>query len=514
MKWEVPDIHLEICDFMEHRGRKAVLRIFRGAAKSTIYALYQAWKLREDPTWLFIDRAADGTLAMKLSADTKNVLLKHPFCKGMTKGKLGVEKFNVVGHTDGRNASVTAYGILSNPTGSRANEICNDDPEVPKNIKTPEAREILRVRLAEEIHILVPGGNIFYIGTPHTHNSLYDEKIANGYEHLTIPLFRHNVRHAGDNKKVKFSFDFKVTDLSDFYVMVGRRCLDMDEYTVGAGMITLQSPPDHEVVVDLYTGNVWPKRFDRAEINFKREECATQNEWDSQYLLQAKPIHDVRLNPDHIMLYDEKPVIREANGEIAMTINGVQIINSRACWDCSLGKADSDESVFSVIFTDAQGRLYWEVLDVLKGDVFEQCRMIRERVGEYQIPGVTIKTSGIGGFLPSILRKEFAQNRVRCGISEETESVNKANRILSAYEPPISGRFLYANRRVMEGGLKEQMRDWQPIKANQADDKLDAGAGCISNLPVTIGKIVMENRQEDKGFRDWRPGGGSYDIQI
>lgn len=514
MGWEVPDFHLRICLFLEKRGRRAVLRVFRGAAKSTLVALYQAWKLREDPQWRFIDRAADDSTAIMLSADTKNVLLKHPACKGMTKGKLGVEKFNVVDNLDARNASVKAHGILSNVTGSRANEMVNDDTEVPKNIKTPETRESLRLKLGDETHILVPGGNILYIGTPHTHNSLYDEKIDEGYEHLTIPLFSNNTRHPGDGERVEFTFDFKVCDLNDLYVMVGRKCLDLSEYKVGAGIITLQTPPEHEVVVDIYGGNVWPKRFNRAEINFKREECKTQNEWDSQYLLMAKPIHKVRLNPDHIMPYDSAPEIIEANGAVSMTINGIQIVNSRACWDCSLGKKDSDESIFSVIFTDGMGRLYWEVLDVLKGDVFRQCKQIRERVEEYQIPGVTIKTAGIGGFLPPVLRKELSENRVRCGISEEVETINKANRILSAFEPPLSGRFLYANRRVLDGGLKEQMRDWKPISSSQPDDKLDAGAGCIQNLPVTIGKLVAEHRQPDRPFRDWRPHSGSFDIEL
>ena len=51
----------------------------------------------------------------------------------------------------------------------------NDDVEVPRNIKTPEAREALRYRLGEQTHILVPGGSKLYVGTPHTHDSLYDE---------------------------------------------------------------------------------------------------------------------------------------------------------------------------------------------------------------------------------------------------------------------------------------------------------------------------------------------------
>src|SRR3990172_12528694 len=102
-QWQVPDFHLAICDWLERRGRTAVLKVFRGGAKSTILALYQAWKLRDDPKWRFIDRSADDGTATKLSADTKNILMHHPLCGGMIKGKLGVERFSIIGNPDIRN---------------------------------------------------------------------------------------------------------------------------------------------------------------------------------------------------------------------------------------------------------------------------------------------------------------------------------------------------------------------------------------------------------------------------
>ncbi|KAK6697356.1 hypothetical protein SNK04_014108 [Fusarium graminearum] len=39
----------------------------------------------------------------------------------------------------------------------RADFIQNDDIEVPGNIGTPEAREKLRFRLGEQVHIATPG---------------------------------------------------------------------------------------------------------------------------------------------------------------------------------------------------------------------------------------------------------------------------------------------------------------------------------------------------------------------
>ena len=170
------------------------------------------------------------------------------------------------------------------------------------------------------------------------------------------------------------------------------------------------------------------------------------------------------------------------------------------------------DKAFAVMFADNAGHLFWHVLDVLTGDVYNQVSQIRERVVEYQIPGITIKTSGIGGFLPAILRKEFKEHGVQCGITEEVEKARKSDRILSAYETPLSGRFLHAHRGILESGLFEQMRDWQPIKADQPDDLLDAGAGCILNLPVRIGRIVKEADLLPR--REWRPGQEVHEVQV
>lgn len=525
--WDVPAFHLAMCDWLEHRGRRGTMKVFRGAAKSTILALYQAWRLRDDPQWRFIDRSADDGTAEKLSADTKNVLMLHPLCRGMVKGKLGVERFSVIGNTDQRNASVTAYGIMSNATGSRADEIINDDCEVPKNIKTADTRQTLRDRLSEESYIIVPGGKILYVGTDHTHNSVYDEKIANGYEFLIIPLFLQTKRFESEPGQTFFSLPFAVQNPDELYIIVGiwktTRVLTPDQYELREGGVKLAAELPEGTVIDFSYGNPWPKYFSRLEIEFRRKECRTMNAWDSQYLLKAKPIHEVRLDPEKLIIYDEQPVISFANSEVSMFLGARKLTGVRACWDCSLGKADSDESIFAVMFQDEAGHLFWQVCDVLTGDVYDQAAHVRTRVIEYNIPSVTILTRGIGGYLPSILREILRQGRdgkqpaVECGIVDLPESENKTNAILGAYEPVLSGRLLHVHRLIAEdGGLAEQMRDWVPVKTNQPDDKLDAGKGCILGLPVKIGKTVVRRdapaplpRQEWRQFVQ-----ESFEVQV
>jgi hypothetical protein len=526
--WNVPEFHLVVCDWLEDlywNGRTGVLKIFRGGAKSTILALFQAWMLRENPKNRIIDRSADDGTATKLSADTKNILMLHPLCGGMIKGKLGVERFNVIGNPDIRNASVTAYGIMSNATSSRADIIINDDCEVPKNIASLETRQKLRERLGEETHIIVPGGKLLYVGTDHTHNSIYDEKIANGYGALIIPLFKDVKRWEVDVPKdgpeagkvrTFFPLPFTVDNPDELYVMVGiykhSQVLDPSQYDILPEGVRLKAELPEGTVIDFSYGNPWSTYFTRKEITFKRKECKTYNSWDSQYLLKAKPIHEVRLDPDKIRMYDEHPKITYANSDALMILNNTRLTAVRSCWDCSLGKADSDDSDFAAIFQDAAGHLYWHINDILTGDVYEQCNHIMKRIVEYNIPGIIIKTAGIGGFLPAIMRKVLKEAGVQCGVVEQQEKGSKADRILSAFEAPLSGGFLHAHRSVVEGGLSEQMRDWIPAHVNQADDILDAGEGCISGLPVKIGKVVSEGTIKEN--HDWREAAKTYEVKV
>lgn len=448
--WTVPDLHIQICHWLEYRGRISVLEVFRGAAKSTILAVYMAWKLREDPAYRFLVQSADDLTSSKMSADAQHVISMHPFCQGM-KGKLWqVTRFSVLGNPDHRNASVTAQGIMANVTSSRADEVIFDDVEVPKNVITPIARETLRSRISDATHILVPGGRKLYIGTPHTHDSIYDEQIAAGADALVIPLF--------------------------------------DE-----------------------AGNcAWPEYFTEEEVAFRRKECKTQNEWDSQYMLKARPLHEIRLDPEKLTVYNDEPVLVIANGAASMSLLNAQIVGCSTYWDVALGKKDSDDSIFAVIFTDNRGLLYWHIADILTGELDEQCKQIRARVEELSIPGICVETNGPGGFVPAILRKHL--NGLQCGVTEYHAKDNKTKRILDAYDAPLSGRFLYVHRKLMEGKLPKQMRDWVPLNTTQPDDFLDAGAGCIHNTPVRIGRIVKS--VDPIPYRDWRPGQGTHEVQV
>jgi hypothetical protein len=283
--------------------------------------------------------------------------------------------------------------------------------------------------------------------------------------------------------------------------------------------IVFASPPG--VVFDVCAGNAWPEYFTPETVLFKRRECRTLNAWDSQYQLHSKPVGQVRLDPERLRVYSDEPTIREANSEVAMFLGGVRIVGARAWWDCSLGKVKSDASAFALLLTDERGQLYWHVAEGLTGELADfdehgrlvggQCLQIRELVTRLHIPSVDVETNGPGGFVPPILRRALAGTG--CAVREEFSVQDKRSRILDAFEPPLSSRFLWAHVSVIEGPAWDQMKDFNPAVRDQPDDYIDSGAGAISHTPVRIGKVVG-GIPPVGNLEDWRPGTGVHDVTL
>lgn len=522
-RWKVPDFHVLICHWLQTVERIGVLLALRGGNKSGIVGCWIAYRAWQDRNYHALVQGADDKLARKVSRHAKDVIRRHPWLRKenmINPADWALERFSVSGNEDPRDPTCAAHGIMSNVTSSRAHEAINDDVEVPKNIKTPEAREKLRERLDEQTHILIPGGRKLWVGTPHTHASIYVELEAQGAQVLRFPLFAHHVRYEDGStlKQRRFPFDFEPRDADDLYVFHGMNLLEegLDYQVVKKAVVFPRAPGG---LIDIYAGNIWPERFDRKEIANRRKESRTINSWDSQYQLHAKPLHQVRLDPDRLIPYEENPTITVAQGEVRMLLGSVRIVGGVLYWDPALGKKGTHDSVASIVFTDERGRLYWQASVELKGDAYDetntansQCHQVRELALTYQLENVHVEANGPGTFLPPLLRRALAGSGV--GVVEvlRTSEQQKHKYILDALEPPLSGRFLWAHTSLWDGKLIEQMRDWIPGVENQADDYLDSGAGAVKQTPIRIGKVLGNVKELQR--KRWRPNSGVHDVGV
>lgn len=517
--WKVPLFHYRIADWLEHRGDIGVLQVFRGAAKSTHLAIYNAWRYYRNPTYRILHQGDQDGTAYKTARDTKNVLMRHPLTRNMGETTGEISFWWVPGATDARNPSMQAAGILSNITSSRADEIQNDDVEVPRNIATPEAREKLRFRLSEQTHILVPGGRTLYVGTPHTHDSIYDEEGRKGADVLKIPLFtlERRVENAPTRIQCDFVPDFVFAGIGEFTTVLK---VGVDYQMEGTVMVFPVAPG---VTLDLYAGCSWPERFDRKEIVKRRKKCRTINEWDSQYQLHSKPISETRLDPAKIVPYAVEPEFRHTNGTASMWLGKVRIVGMSARWDPSSGKIDSDVSAAAVLLQDEYGRRYLHRNIALTGEIAEfsedgksiiggQVWQLCDLIEAFHIPRLVVETNGIGYTAPSILKACLVQRKLRCGVTGETSIANKNKRILEAFEPVISARMLWAHTSVLDGPFWDQLKDFNPETKNQADDYIDVSAAAVTDTPERIKGTAKGPASMEPA--DWRPDSGVHEVAL
>lgn len=530
LNWIVPDFHLDVCDFLEDYGSLGLLMMPRGHGKSTILDIYNAWRLYCNPDHMILHQGATDPDAYKVSRGTEQVLERHPLCQlfNVKKERGETQKWWVSGSTDVRHGSIHARGILSNVTGSRAHEIQNDDVEVPSNIGTPEAREKLRYRLGEQTFILIPGGQELYVGTPHTHDSLYTEIMNNpDAKCLIFKMFEKEKRF---EQVIEAYVDFKPIYVFSGIGKTSKLLVEGEDYQVivkgKSHHITFN---ESHYLIDVYSEALWPERFTGKEMQKRRRKCRTINAWDSQYQLHAKPITDVRLDPDKMIPYACEPVLKRANGQWYMMLGERRIVGMTAQWDPSSGKLKSDVSAVTLTLHDDLGNKYWHRSIALKGEVIVtndrgevvggQVWQLCDLIEEYKIPKITIETNGIGNFAPASLKAALKKRKLRCGVDPRHSTKPKNKRILEAMEGPLMSGLIWVHVSVIDTNEGEntstqykQMQQFNPAINDQEDDYMDSFAATLTSSPERVGKI--HNQNDPNESPNWRTDGGVTDAAF
>jgi predicted phage terminase large subunit-like protein len=178
------DIQYDVCDYLQNGPNRRMIQAMRGFGKSYLTATYTAWRLYRNPDTTILCVSAVQTRAREF------ILLVRRLIDGMEElhhlrpgewDRDGADRFDVgCRTTPSKNPSVAAYGIKSMITGTHVDVIINDDVEIPDNSRTVEARDNLMQRLREFENILNPGGDIIYLGTPQTEDSVYN-RLAQHY---------------------------------------------------------------------------------------------------------------------------------------------------------------------------------------------------------------------------------------------------------------------------------------------------------------------------------------------
>lgn len=186
--FKLSDIQADIAKFMQKGNAKRMVQAQRGQAKSTLAALYCIWLMLQDPT----SRVLIVSGGEKQASDIAKLIIRMVnqwslLCwlrPDIAKGdRNSVHAFDVHYALKGidKSASISCVGITANLQGMRADFILADDVETQRNSMTQTEREKLQLLIKEFAAICITG-EIMYLGTPQTKDSIYRLLPSRGYD--------------------------------------------------------------------------------------------------------------------------------------------------------------------------------------------------------------------------------------------------------------------------------------------------------------------------------------------
>lgn len=184
---EPTPVQNDMAKYLAKGPKRRMIRAFRGVGKSWITAAYVCWRLFLDPQLKIMIVSANQQLADDISKFIKSLIADVPMLQHLRPNLSKDQRSSNVAFDVGparpdKSPSVKSVGIKGQLTGSRADLIISDDVEVPKNSMTFLMREQLAELVKEYDAVLVPSGEIVYLGTPQVEQSLYNRLPERGYD--------------------------------------------------------------------------------------------------------------------------------------------------------------------------------------------------------------------------------------------------------------------------------------------------------------------------------------------
>lgn len=186
--FEPTEQQLDIAQFVAFGGHYAMVQAQRGEAKTTITGCYAVWCLIHNPSYRILIVSAGTPLAKQISTWCIQIINGMPEleCLRVDQSHPGarasVEAYDVHHTLKGadKSPSIACLGITSTSQGYRADVLIADDVESKKNSMTATMREQLR-DLTRDFVSINQKGRIIYLGTPQSHESIYNDLPARGF---------------------------------------------------------------------------------------------------------------------------------------------------------------------------------------------------------------------------------------------------------------------------------------------------------------------------------------------
>lgn len=186
--FELSWVQADIAEYLAKGPKKRAIFAQRGQAKTLITCMYGLWRIVQNPTSRVLIVSANQQRADQNGKLMHSLLhswdrLEHLRPDVRNRDRDSSTSFDVHHLLKGidKTPSVVTAGITSSLTGARADVLVSDDIEIPENSNTPVMREKL-IQSAREFAAVCVSGEIVYLGTPQSKDSIYNALPARGVD--------------------------------------------------------------------------------------------------------------------------------------------------------------------------------------------------------------------------------------------------------------------------------------------------------------------------------------------
>lgn len=490
----------EIAYYLQHGPKKRMVQAFRGVGKSWITAAFVLWLLYRDPQLRIMVVSASAERAKNFTKFVKSLIHEMDILKHLiprNDQRQSSVSFDVGPALADQNPSVVAKGITGQLTGSRADIIVADDIEVPNNSATQTMREHLGESIKEFAAIIKPGGEIIYLGTPQSFQTVYSELPKRDYDIQMWPALYPDQEY-----------------LNTFGTYVYHTIKD-----------EVQKNPD------IAGEPTDPQRFDSIDLQERLAEYGRSG-FNLQFMLDThlsdldkfplrlSDLVVMNLNPDiapQKIIWSNDPSLAYNDLEAVGLRNDRYYRPLRVGGKDPITEEDLDwiEYQDAVLFIDPSGRgkdeTAWVVLKQLHSYIFlleaggwpetgfssEALQHLAETARKYGVH-TTVYEANYGGGMFGELLKPVMDSVHPCRIEEvKNYGKSKENRIIDVLEPVMNRHRLVVDKKVIENDLmstKDRLSEtscqyqlfYQMTNISREkgclnhDDRLDALAGGVA----------------------------------
>lgn len=455
-------LQLDIARYLEFGPTYRMIQAQRGQAKTTITACYAVWRIIHDPTTRILIVSSGSDMATEISNWIIQIIMGMDELECLRPDRsagdrASVKAFDVHYELKGpeKSPSIACIGITSNMQGKRADVLIADDVESAKNSATEVQRERLR-HLTRDFTSICSKGDIIYLGTPQSVDSIYNGLVSRGFDIRIWPG--------------RFPTAEELENYGKHLAPVIRATLEENPTVqMGGGPMGDRGKPTDPALLD--EGILTAKEIDQGAAYFQLQHMLDTRLMDA---------HRFPLKPEKLIFMHVSE--RSAPLEINFQRSNNYTVPTPMDWpttdtyyraaefgqefgkfqgthmyvDPAGGGQNGDETAYAITRFSA-GRVFLVDIGGVPGGLGEESLdALTEVAVKWKPDRIDIEKNFGNGALSQVWTPKLLR-RHACGIEDVWESGQKELRIIDILEPVIG-----SNRLVVDEGLLE--KDWDECK--------------------------------------------------